>query len=641
VSIDGWAHHYFDDPKCHMPAVKSLAAQGVRVKRMETSFPTVTWTNHTTLVTGVHPGRHGVLANEYYDRKERKKVPLIPDPIFNKDEIVKTPTIYDAAKAAGLTTAAVIWPASRGAKTLDWTVPDVFEQELFEKYGTPQLLEEARALGIPIEKQMEWCKLGNAGKAQRDYLYTQLATHIIRTKKPNFLALHLVSLDSFEHAHGRQVPEAYWAANDSDNRVADLIRACEEAGIRDKTTFIITTDHGFVTYTKSINANAALKKDGFVKSVLGKSLAPDSKVFAMAEGGCCFVYVLDEANRDSILAEITPKLAKLEGVSGTVEAKDFVEVVIHALRAEAGVFREGVVLSDPLKHGLHAGVVLVETSVDEAEHAGVADAAVAAQSGAAIGRLRLAAACLAGAVDEAAGVFCIGADPGGFIRLGAVLAVLHKLDGGGEVELRFVFTGVAFISKESLGVVERLQGEVGVREIGVRGDARLRCAVADAAVEGIVQLALFIEVVLLADDEATRGKQRWFAFLAWHQHERGERERGVVVGAGLHIDATVGLHILHEKGDALLDFGGQWITGLAFGSEQDAGDGERGEGHGLGIAPLAGFGVLLRLEEGESAIIGKADFLLQRFVPRRLRGGLGKDDLRRGEEEGECGGFHG
>ncbi|MBL9118096.1 MAG: alkaline phosphatase family protein [Verrucomicrobiaceae bacterium] len=335
VSIDGWAHHYFDDPKCYMPAVKELAAKGVRVKRMETSFPTVTWTNHTTLVTGVHPGKHGVLANEYFDRKERKKIPLIPDPIFNKDEIVKTPTIYDAAKAAGMTTAGVIWPASRGATTLDWTVPDVFDQALFEKYSTPKLLEEAKALGIPYEKQMEWCKLGNAGKAQRDYMYAQLATHIIRMKKPNFMALHLVSLDSFEHAHGRQVAEAYWAANDSDHRVADLIRATEGAGIRDKTTFIITTDHGFVTYTKSINANVALKKGGFVKTAaLGKALAPDSKVFAMAEGGACFVYVLDETNRDSILAEIGHILAKLEGVSGVVEAKDFSTRLRHLTAAQ-------------------------------------------------------------------------------------------------------------------------------------------------------------------------------------------------------------------------------------------------------------------------------------------------------------------
>lgn len=336
ISIDGWAQQYFDDPKCHMPTVKALAAKGVRAKRMECSFPTVTWTNHTTLVTGVHPAKHGVLANEYFDRATRKKVPLIPDPIFNKEEIVKSPTIYDVAKAAGLTTAGVIWPASRGAKTLDWTVPDVFDQELFEKYGTPSLLEEARAAGIPIEKQNEWCKMGNPGKAMRDYMYSLLAQHIIKKHKPNFLALHLVSLDSFEHAHGREVPEAYWAANDSDNRVADIVRATEEAGILDKTTFVITTDHGFVTFRKSINANVALRKEGFVKTVLGKNLAPDSQVFAMAEGGACFVYVLDDVNRDSILKQITPTLGKLEGVEGVVESKDFETKLHHITAAKDG-----------------------------------------------------------------------------------------------------------------------------------------------------------------------------------------------------------------------------------------------------------------------------------------------------------------
>lgn len=329
VSIDGWAHHYFDDPKCHMPAVKKLAAEGVRAMRMECSFPTVTWTNHTTLVTGVHPGKHGVLGNDYFDRQEWKKVPLIPDPIFNKEEIVKSPTIYDVAKKAGLTTAGVIWPASRGAPTLDWTVPDVFEQELFEKYGTPQLLKEARELGIPIEKQMEWCKAGNAGKPQRDYMYAQLAQHIIRTKKPNFLALHLVSLDSLEHAHGRQVPEAYWAANDSDNRVADLMRATEEAGIRDKTTFVITTDHGFISYTKVINPNVMLRQEGLLNSPLGKSLGKDSKVFAMSQGGAAFVYVFDTANRDAIIARIKPKLAAIEGVEAVIESKDFAGKLGH------------------------------------------------------------------------------------------------------------------------------------------------------------------------------------------------------------------------------------------------------------------------------------------------------------------------
>lgn len=326
VSIDGWAHHYFDDAACQMPAVKALAAAGARAKRMECSFPTVTWTNHTTLVTGVSPGKHGVIANGIFDRKEWKKVPYLPDPLFNKDEIVKATTVYDLVKGAGMTTAGVIWPATRGAKTLDWTVPDCGTNALWDQYSTPSLLAEARAAGIPIEKQEEWCKIGNAGKPQRDYMYSQLAQHIIRTKKPNFLAIHLVSLDALEHASGRQSPEAYWAANDSDNRVADLVRATEEAGIRDKTAFVITTDHGFITYTKSINPNVLLKKAGLMTTPLGKSLGKDSKVFAMSEGGACFVYVFDQANRDSILAKITPELAAIEGVESIVERKDFAKV---------------------------------------------------------------------------------------------------------------------------------------------------------------------------------------------------------------------------------------------------------------------------------------------------------------------------
>ena len=56
----------------------------------------------------------------------------------------------------------------------------------------------------------------------------------------------------------------------------------------------------------------------------------------MAEGGSCFVYVLDEANRDGTLAQITPKLAKLEGVAGVVEAKDFDRKLHHLTAAQDG-----------------------------------------------------------------------------------------------------------------------------------------------------------------------------------------------------------------------------------------------------------------------------------------------------------------
>ncbi|MCB1092987.1 MAG: alkaline phosphatase family protein, partial [Verrucomicrobiae bacterium] len=222
VSVDGLAHYYFDDPKANMPTIRQLAAAGARTKRMECTYPTVTWPNHTTLVTGVHAGRHGVIGNNYFDRATLKTIPLIPDPIFDKAEIVKAPTVYDAVHQAGLKTAGVCWPASRNASTLNWQLPDVFDQKIFEGASTPSLLAELKEKGIPYWKQNEWCKIGNAGKPQRDWMYTRIAEHLITTHRPNLLMLHLVSVDALEHATGRQSEEAYWAINDSDRCIREL-----------------------------------------------------------------------------------------------------------------------------------------------------------------------------------------------------------------------------------------------------------------------------------------------------------------------------------------------------------------------------------------------------------------------------------
>src|SRR5688500_9267326 len=156
VSIDGLAGLYVDDPRADMPTLRRLAREGARADGTVCSFPTVTWPNHTTLVTGVPPARHGVIGNDYLDRKSGEKIPFIPDPLFDKDEIVKVPTLYDVAHRAGLVTAGVIWPATRNARTLDFTVPDMAGDEAWPKYGTAAWLEELRAEGIPIEKHGTW-----------------------------------------------------------------------------------------------------------------------------------------------------------------------------------------------------------------------------------------------------------------------------------------------------------------------------------------------------------------------------------------------------------------------------------------------------------------------------------------------------
>ncbi len=322
ISLDGMAHYYFDDPKAQLPVLRKLAAEGARAKKMLCSFPTVTWPNHTTLVTGVVPAKHGVISNSIFDRKTLKNVTYLCDPVYDMADLVKAPTIFDVAHAAGLKTAGVCWPATRHAKTLDWTIPDMMDQDAFEQYSTATLLTECRVEGIPYQMQGEWCKAGNAGKPQRDFMYTQLARHIILRHKPQLLLLHIMSGDGFQHGTGRQSPEAYYAVNDYDRHVGEVINAVRDAGLLDKTTFIITADHGFRTFTKQILPNVLMSKNGLIAKSVGKE-ATARRAWCLSEGGSAFIYILDDANRAQIIADLKPKLAAMEGVDWVRGTEDY------------------------------------------------------------------------------------------------------------------------------------------------------------------------------------------------------------------------------------------------------------------------------------------------------------------------------
>ena len=324
ISVDGLAAFNLDDPHADIPTIRWMAANGARAQSMETCFPSVTWPTHTTLVTGVRPGRHGVLANSYYDRAQGKKIPLLPDPLFDKEDLVKVPTIYDIAQRAGLKTSGVNWPASRNAKHLDWQMPDVGDQAIYERTSTPSLLSELRQKGIPFDRQSEWAKSGNVGKAPRDWMYTRVAEHILKTHRPNVLVIHYVTVDSFAHTHGGRSPEVRWGANDSDHRIRELMDTVKAAGLADRATFIVTADHGFSDYTKNINANVLLRTKGLITS--SPTTTAENKVHFQSEGGAGMFYIKDTADRDRIIAELVPALKAVEGIEAVIPSAEFASI---------------------------------------------------------------------------------------------------------------------------------------------------------------------------------------------------------------------------------------------------------------------------------------------------------------------------
>ncbi len=320
ISVDGLAASYLDDPHTPLPTLRRLAAQGARAKGMLCSFPTVTWPNHTTLVTGVSPRRHGLIGNSYFDRAAGRKIDFLPDPLFDKEEIVKAPTVYDVAHAAGLKTAGVIWPATRNARTLTWGVPDCGTRELWEKYATPGWLDELRREGIPVDMQEPWCKGG--GGPQRDWMYARIAAHLLRRHAPNLLLLHLVETDHIQHARGPRTPDASWACSYADDRLRDVVEAVEAAGLAARTAIFVVSDHGFFEYRKTILPNVLLRREGLVR--LGPGGAVESRdAWCLPQGGAAYVYVLDPKRRAELVPRLRSLLRHVEGVQAVLEETEF------------------------------------------------------------------------------------------------------------------------------------------------------------------------------------------------------------------------------------------------------------------------------------------------------------------------------
>src|SRR5689334_21532018 len=118
ISLDGFPGFALEDPSQPVPTLRKLIREGARA-RMHIINPTITWPNHTTMVTGVHADEHGLLLNGTIVRTNGWP-PIKVDPKIDKTQMVHAPTVYDAAYEAGLTTAQIDWVAIHNAPTITW-----------------------------------------------------------------------------------------------------------------------------------------------------------------------------------------------------------------------------------------------------------------------------------------------------------------------------------------------------------------------------------------------------------------------------------------------------------------------------------------------------------------------------------------
>lgn len=314
ISLDGFPAWLWNDESLMVPNLRKLAAEGASTKAMTVSNPSITWINHTALVTGVQPRKHGVLFNGLLVRQGDGKPPKIEQWV-DKTKLVFVPTLYDLAHEAGLTTAESDWVAVTRAKTIDWSFPEL---------PTPDgaIEKEMIAAGLITPEHITWMQMGPQRKNVTflDNMWTKAAIHLWKTHKPNLLLFHVLNTDAVHHSYGPGSMASYTALAYADRLVGDLVKAVDESGLRDRATFVITTDHGFKKVSKICLPNVALKKAGLVRG-LGPTINT-CDACAMTQGGMAFIYVTNSSRKAELLPLLKELFAKTEGVDRVIDGND-------------------------------------------------------------------------------------------------------------------------------------------------------------------------------------------------------------------------------------------------------------------------------------------------------------------------------
>jgi predicted AlkP superfamily pyrophosphatase or phosphodiesterase len=205
VSIDGFRWDYLN--RGITPNLSALAADGVRAERMLPSFPSITFPNHYTLVTGLYPDHHGIIANSFEDPAAGGVFHM-----SSKDEAwwdEGTP-IWVSAERQGLLAATEFWPGSEAA--IHGVRPSRWEP-----------FNQAKSSDQRVDTLLSWL---DAPPAER----------------PRLLTLYFDIVDTAGHLHGPDSPEVNKAIATTDAAIGRLVAGLKARGL--DPNLIIVADHG-------------------------------------------------------------------------------------------------------------------------------------------------------------------------------------------------------------------------------------------------------------------------------------------------------------------------------------------------------------------------------------------------------------
>jgi predicted AlkP superfamily pyrophosphatase or phosphodiesterase len=325
ISIDGLRPDYVTQADSHglkIPTLRRFLAMSTYAQGVVGVIPTVTFPSHTTLVTGTWPTEHGIHNNRRFDPFNTN----VDEWHWYASEI-KTPTLWEAVSRAGKVTASVAWPVTVDAKWVKYAIPEFWRTKmpedikLLEAISNPPgwLGDVEASLGLDEQKAAEaFQSVGihsNPDAIAADEIRTKLALKILADEKPEFMTVHLGSLDHIEHSTGPFSKDSNAALEQID---AMVDRLCQTAFANDPATVIaIVSDHGFAPVEKHVNLSFQFISEGLMKlkTPAGPSEKPQIASWdaaPWAAGGSAAV-VLRDPQDAALRTRVKNFLQKLKG----------------------------------------------------------------------------------------------------------------------------------------------------------------------------------------------------------------------------------------------------------------------------------------------------------------------------------------
>ncbi len=208
VSYDGFRHDYVE--KFGAPNFEKLIEAGTSAEMMIPSFPSKTFPNHYTVVTGMYPGNHGLVGNTFYD--------LDRDTVYTmrKRELVEDAYYYGGlplwqlVQRAGMKSASYFWVGSEAP--VAGSFPDYYE-----------IYEHERPNEQRVAAVLDWLRLPKA-------------------ERPRLITLYFSLVDSQGHDTGPNAPETGEAVKEADRLLGLLMDGLGEIDL--PVNLIVTSDHG-------------------------------------------------------------------------------------------------------------------------------------------------------------------------------------------------------------------------------------------------------------------------------------------------------------------------------------------------------------------------------------------------------------